>query len=397
MRWGTSWQQVGLLVAAALVFLVAWRVAFPSADEDIGFVSRGRAAHVTLPLSTPRISAALSEPPSATTANAVVTTSDASAPPLSPGVAQCLLRMRPCALQWAKHVQPPPNENQAALQWKKGNDCHFGEGRLLDATRALLASHALHFHGDSTLRELMKVIIKFVGVNGNLEKSDANKRHRSARYFDEEMPFGRVRLMFRFDHFPANVNEPLLAAPPSFAASSRVEVICLGVHMADHELVDLGTPYDVAVERMPAAIVGNFTEFLTRANADDRVTAVFVMLQELECEQMGRAVLEAFQKRAKHCPAIERYVGRVNAVITAFLADNPELARKVVTIGPFNCAEEIKPKGASCKGGASACACTKDGIHLRGRYVKMRTESLLSILARGARCRGGAADGGGVV
>jgi hypothetical protein len=304
--------------------------------------------------------------------------------------ATCVQKDRTCAFAWASHVEPPADEGKAVFKFRGGNACGYGRGDLMAMAKGLLRSHQLQMHGDSTLREMIKVLIKFVGVNGNLEKKDANKNQREARYFDEQLENigGRVRMAYRFDHLPANVNEPFLTLPDTFRGTPRVDVVCMGVHMADHELVDLKTPYEAAVARMPSAVIGNFSAYLTTVNADPSVTAVVVLLQDLECEQMGRSVLEQFRKRAPFCPNIAKYVERYNAVFLDFLKREPVLARKVVVMGPFNCGA-LKPKGSSCKGGNGACACTKDGIHLRTRYLKLRVEAFIHTVSRASACSTG--------
>eukprot|EP00672_Neobodo_designis_P004153 CAMPEP_0174861486 /NCGR_PEP_ID=MMETSP1114-20130205/51760_1 /TAXON_ID=312471 /ORGANISM="Neobodo designis, Strain CCAP 1951/1" /LENGTH=399 /DNA_ID=CAMNT_0016096499 /DNA_START=31 /DNA_END=1226 /DNA_ORIENTATION=- len=397
----TNRRAVGVVVAVALALALTGKILFQVTAEDEPTVPAplSRPSPFTTPpqrdSSRAENSIGIASLRTAGSLSAVTAQSPpvglAVAPTLAPaspqrlvdGQPQCLESGRDCARAWASHVEPPADEARAVFKFRDGNPCGYGKGDLLAMTKELLRTHQLQMHGDSTLREMIKVLIKFVGVNGNLEKKDANKNQREARYFDEDLANigGRVRMAYRFDHLPANVNEPFLTLPDTFRGAPRVDVVCMGVHMADHELVDLKSPYEDAVARMPAAVIGNFTAYLTAINRDPSVTAVVVLLQDLECEQMGRAVLEQFRKRAPYCPNIARFVERYNGVFLDFLRREPELARKVVVMGPFNCAE-LKPRGSKCKGGVGACACTKDGIHLRTRYLKLRVEAFIHTLAR---------------
>ena len=303
----------------------------------------------------------------------------------------CFTKLTQCARSWASQVQPPANELVPSISYKSKNDCGFGERDLKDLAQSIFKSHVFRFHGDSTLREILKTLIKFIGVSGNLEKRDANKNERGPRYFDEQAADigGPVRIMFRFDHFPENLQEPVLGEPASFRDAPRIDIISMGVHLADYELVDKKSDYDDARHRMHPRVEKHFGDYLAAVQADPTVKQVYILLQELECEQMGRAVnqprFRKFKSRAPYCGNISRLTDEFSHSVERLLERLSGVSSKVVVVGPLNC-RALKPKGSNCIGGGGACACSRDGIHLRGRFLKLRTDALINLVSQAASC-----------
>lgn len=194
----------------------------------------------------------------------------------------CMSRVIDCADSWDRHASKSFADNLGTIRWKAGNLCGFRTMSLDDPTvRELLNNNLLMLHGDSTLREVGKILMGFARIRGFLVKRTANMTFRNALFFVEPpLPMAESaatlkggaalqarRLSFRFDHYPELLLEPLTDVPslimhrngsislsytttadafgahttvyPYFftvkgsGASYRVAVLSIGVHLAE--------------------------------------------------------------------------------------------------------------------------------------------------------------------
>jgi hypothetical protein len=308
------------------------------------------------------------------------------------------------------------------------------------ATREIFHLNSfVRFFGDSTLREVVQTLLRFVGNEKPLEKKDTNASFRTPFLFRGNFPQNWPQLSptkataasltssssssyaftFRFDSEVRQLLEPL-AVPPLIKGgqvqstrrgdgdSPVIDVISLGVHHAHHELVDLNKTLDEALRSIPGYLDepldrylrGRFGEFRNThdaVNPSEQPAAaklpsspsskVYFLLQELECDQMVRAKVKEFNRKAKKCPDMQRFLEVFNARLLSRISDlrqseTHQYAANVFALNPLGCLE-LRPLGRSCSSHQRACACSKDGIHLRSRYLKARVEGLLFALQAG--------------
>lgn len=252
-------------------------------------------------------------------------------------------------------------------EWRRSAECPFQPSTQL-AARLLLASHSLELHGDSTLRGIAAVLIKFVGLKGSLEKKDANKGQRITKRFE----LNGMHLSFRFDFFSEHLLEE--DAHPHPGSKKRVIVAAIGVHQGATQLIQESQKPEAAENAAPGLLLPPLLRFFEKIDADDNVSAVVLLLQSLECPAMASAPLPQFRAMYAHCSALVRYVNQVNAILTSTVKETPS-ARKVILVAPPLC-EYLRPRTCDSQCGR----CTKDGIHLRTRYLRLAADALLNLV-----------------
>jgi hypothetical protein len=133
---------------------------------------------------------------------------------------------------------------------------------------------------------------------------------------------------------------------------------------------------------------------------------LFVIFEEaLECESMNEAKLQGFRDMALHCPLMRTLLQRINeqlrahftypalvggggalhrhSAIRQLLTDEQRslLAQRVVYIPLLDC-----HGGGKFQYMPSKPYCTRDGIHLRTKFIRKKVSVLVNVLLGVAKC-----------
>jgi hypothetical protein len=317
-------------------------------------------------------------------------------------------------------------ENTVANAVCSTNDRNGPNALQLATLEVFHHTPVVRFFGDSTLREVVQTLLRFVGNGKGLEKKDANATFRAPYLFRGSFPGNWPQLgkagvrkfigssstytfTFRFDSELSQLLEPLPLPRDSRGGASTptIEVVSLGVHLAHHQLVDLNNTLEVALRSIPEFVDEPLDRYLqvkfgtsslaaagdmSKANAGTAAAQpspsakVYFLLQELECDQMVRAKVKEFNKKAKRCPDMQRFLEVFNARLLSKVLTWRQSGRfgssNVFVLNPLGCLE-LRPLGRSCSSHQSACACSKDGIHLRSRYLRAKVEGMLFAMQQG--------------
>lgn len=97
----------------------------------------------------------------------------------------CLRTIQRAISQWQRCVDPKVPSSSLHLKWKSPpNHCRFEVRPVKEAQAiSLMWMWAMEAHGDSTLREIMKLFVGYFEIGGSLEKKDANQTLRDAKFF----------------------------------------------------------------------------------------------------------------------------------------------------------------------------------------------------------------------
>lgn len=399
-----------------------------------------------------------------------------------------------------------------ALGWKKDNRCQMKrllykdfDSEWAGALRELYATATFEFQGDSTLRELVKLLVSQADIPGTLEKKDANRGLRNPKYFvrawnaslsSPALPglppyLILARLVFRFDFLAISLQEPLLGLPtipvianregqglveethtffgPSVRNDQTVHsngrssprhflVLSIASHAAKHWITEtrrppseamtdaaifglwVGAMEDYLVKRVlgltairsevrfaenktilkEESMVGTFLRLEpSEPSTQPPITNALVIGQAFECEAMKASSSSAFRKMAPHCPAIQQIVQAVDSywrraslaalrdilstdddsdlkvfhrslsllhVQSSWRALTPaqlaHLATSVVYMPPLDCHPTVDPFLYQ----VSKPYCTKDGIHLRTKFLVQKLDAMLNLLVKGNQC-----------
>ena len=274
------------------------------------------------------------------------------------------------------------------------------------------------FHGDSTLREVVKLLIQYDNLKGTLEKKDANAGLRVPKIFARPLQ-NRHTVLFRFDHTASHLSEEFFDSAKMNVSSVEVDniqqslvnrrhvlVLSLGLHEAKfHEMEapkgqnknwqdDLVTPTeDYVVERLTGLVAkrdakGNFIRFDTSTKR--QVETVVFFQQTAECGAMEVAKLDGFKKMAPYCGRIIKAANEGNELLgrsfqgqfgplssIAHLSKQhaQHVLKRTQMLAPLNC-HGTEPFLFD----ARKPFCTRDGIHLRTKFIRAKLDTLFNIV-----------------
>ena len=75
----------------------------------------------------------------------------------------CAARLRTSSTEWVQCVVPP-SPASIVVNWARDNSCGFVQASHDATVKALFAATACEFYGDSTLREIVSVMLKFLSL-----------------------------------------------------------------------------------------------------------------------------------------------------------------------------------------------------------------------------------------
>lgn len=289
-------------------------------------------------------------------------------------------------------------------------------------------------HGDSTLRELAKFLISRLGVaEASLDKKDANMTMRRPRYFSrtitEKTWRGRVDLVFRFDFVGEHLLEPLSSSiHADEAASSPLFLVSIGSHVAkqfalDEQKTKAGDVEQEKTKQRQVETIRNkivlplqqmlIQRLVLHSSSNRPPSLILFMMQSVECGAMAESSSKGFRDMAALCPAMESFLTQANAMIAADVASivqsqsvddmRKKLAVSSACSSPvaspfchlsdaelemirsrflFAAASRCSDAAfSSAKSSGSLRHCTRDGIHFRSRFIKIRVDLILNVLA----------------
>ena len=420
-------------------------------------------------------------------------------------------RIRTMLLNWMSCIDRSSPPAAITLGWASGNSCNFSSmpGSPLEDKRlvAIMSSWTVEAHGDSTLRELIKLWIGYFALRGSLEKKDANSKLRDAKFFFRTLSetttsgalssSGRLkdglksediaaddppstavmfRMMFRFDFepssffdaFPEDVARsesyrtfffpksklPMAGSKPR-GHPNRILLLSTASHIAkqlvmnsseQHAVRELlrrrgrvsGNGYGettiepqtrIALDNLYRSSTAPVEDYLILRLLNHRVQrdphtnapiaavplqddsappggqrlpqpriAVF-FLQTMECDSMAEAKLASFREMAAHCSDIVRVIHLQNELILHALSGDENgissVAGKVHSMSALNVLnraqrDELMRRtwiipALECHRGhfrfdGSKRFCTKDGVHLRTKFIRLKLEVMLQSL-----------------
>ena len=325
--------------------------------------------------------------------------------------------------EWTSCIARSPASN-LLLGWKpqcgyKEVDYNVAAHRNVDGISAseVLDNFVFEFHGDSTLREVAKLLIQYGKLKGTLEKKDANSGLRVPRVFLRP-PLHTI--LFRFDHMASYLTEPffnstsmnltreeLSQVETSLRKRRRILVLSYGLHEAKQQQMERNSvsnrwesdfqirTTDFIVERLlglksERTLEGAFIGF--KPSVAPRVELVVFLSQSAECEAMQSAKLEGFRKMAPHCERINEAVKaahfELGDIFSGKIPRNSSLAHlsteslKMVlentyVLSPLLCHEALNPFNFDVR----KPHCTRDGIHLRTKFIRAKLDALFNVAA----------------
>ncbi|CUG06498.1 GPI-anchored surface protein, putative [Bodo saltans] len=97
----------------------------------------------------------------------------------------CIMRLQHAVSKWMSCVDGSVSAAAGSSRWSKHNPCGFIDIPSFHdpLVTGLMMSHVLEAHGDSTLRELLKLMIGGLKMEGTLDKKDASAALRAPKYF----------------------------------------------------------------------------------------------------------------------------------------------------------------------------------------------------------------------
>jgi hypothetical protein len=425
-----------------------------------------------------------------------------------------LFRLRSMLSRWLDCIDRSTAASSGTLAWAPRNPCNLtsmtGSPIQNPLLVDLMAAMAVEGHGDSTLRELLKLWVGYFGLSGSLNKNDANAKLRDAKFFfrnlsDEgsislkngvEAKNRRLfRILFRFDFDPGSFFD---AFPENVALSDAFHAFFSSGHAAASRrppalalLLSTGSHYakgivmndsHIRIKRLllspPSAALSNserdnvtaadvvFSEAVApledyliwrflrlRVQRDSQTKTpftlqrddkkiqrgwgsrnsssdggggafvsqqlvqllpqprvAFIFLQTMECESMAEAKLPGFRDMAPHCSSIVSILRQINHAITSnFFAqeeeepsgsaendyhwgqqhlhrlsalrllsssERSELLSRTMVVPPLEC------HLGHFRFDSSKRFCTKDGVHLRTKFIRIKLEMVLQALLR---------------
>lgn len=418
----------------------------------------------------------------------------------------CTQSLHAMLVHWMKCIDSSTPHTAHSLRWlpsTKHKECNFLKRNFESFSDplivSLMATHLVESHGDSTLRELVKLLIGGLRMTGSLDKSDASSTMRYPKYFTRLVsncsirkgvdlrsePLGSIaewiaaspqsqlhhdhceemmppasssslpllfRIMFRFDFVPISFSEPLegtvpainevkVNGAPSIAffdaiVKRRVLLLSTGSHTAKLLAMNQST-HNVAKEMSKPGIasanlifehiVQHVEDYLilrvlrlgveraidgsvrlqpavVKDEAMQPVDVVVMFEQTLECASMAEAKLEGFRQMSNYCVLINDIVHRINDELRRHFARG---GSSTYVSGNRDDVSSLHPRSAlralsqehldvlamkvwvvplmECHGGRFQYSpakpfCTRDGIHLRTKFIRQKLGLLLNLL-----------------
>lgn len=137
---------------------------------------------------------------------------------------QCIRRLHKSLSMWMSCVDSTVPAAAGSSKWQKNNACGFRDFASFEdpVVVGIFLTSVIEAHGDSTLRELLKLLVGGLRMDGTLEKKDASVALRAPKYFTRFVKNGTLLLGGGAAMMPSLHAPGCALANESSSASSKV-------------------------------------------------------------------------------------------------------------------------------------------------------------------------------